>query len=298
MVCVNYWKWWCLSPQDVNVFLLVVVCWPYLRRSADVAFALGISTSPVSGPFPFILLSLLKIKDVRLELPLLNPGKIGPHPSACHHFVTSPWWCLKLVPFGKNSSPGFSKELGPSVPLGKLEYFSRTPPRLVLFGIGQWLSWCQETALPGEVWAEQGQFSSNGRKKSYSCIGTNGTILKNHHIRRVNWALMHLHCNGFGRGVEELNWCHNPSLQLLFSQPCREGALVPLGCGGLNPAAVPWTFRAQIWVLLSKVNLAQGCVLVWATIGEHRGWQQKEEQPFTWSFKWAFQVKLYFCIDK
>lgn len=65
------------EPSDVNVFLLVVVCWPYLIRSADVASALGISTSTVSDPFPFALLSLLKIKDMRLELHLLDPGKIG-----------------------------------------------------------------------------------------------------------------------------------------------------------------------------------------------------------------------------
>lgn len=66
-----------LSPRDVNVFLLVVACRPYLARSADVASALGISASPVGDPFPFTLLSQLKIKIMRLELHPLEPGKIG-----------------------------------------------------------------------------------------------------------------------------------------------------------------------------------------------------------------------------
>lgn len=50
---------------------------------------------------------------------------------------------------------------------GVLEQYSSFPRR-VHFGNWQWLGWCQEATFPGEVWVEQDQFSSNGRRKSYS----------------------------------------------------------------------------------------------------------------------------------
>lgn len=60
-----------------------------------------------------------------------NEGyEVGILPSLCHHYVTSPQLCLKWDVFGRNFSPGSSKEFGPSVPLGKLECFSRIPPQI------------------------------------------------------------------------------------------------------------------------------------------------------------------------
>lgn len=124
----------------------------------------------------------------------------------------------------------------------------------MLFGDGQWLSWCQEATLPGEVWAEQGRFSSNGRKKSYSCIGTNGTILKNHCTRRVSWTLMYLRCDDLEGGWRRWTGTRLPHSGIPWAFHSLAGK-EPQGCGGLKPAAIPWTFRAQIWILLSKSGL-------------------------------------------
>lgn len=116
--------------------------------------------------------------------------------------VTSPRWCPRVVPFGRNSSLGPSRECGPSVPLGKLECF----PESTQSGWGLAVApLSRGNSLPREVWGKQDQICSN------SCCFKDNSSTRVHKDPGLCLLLLTTHQH------PDIRQGQTPSLQL----PCK-----------------------------------------------------------------------------